>query len=97
MTCEVFHIPGGGAAIVCSSRKRARCRCGSPAPLLCDWKVPGRRSGTCDTPICRSCATSPTPSKDLCPEHAQAFAAWNAAQAERRSPDGPSDPALPGA
>jgi len=43
--------------------------------LLCDWKVPGRRSGTCDVPICSRCTASPAPDKDLCPDHA---AAWKA-------------------
>ena len=75
MTCEHVTLPGGARAIVCSSRKRARCSCGRPAPLLCDWKVEG---GTCDAPICARCATSPAEGKDLCPMHGEAFAAWKA-------------------
>lgn len=51
MTCERVTLPDGGAAIVCSSRRRRRCACGAPATLLCDWKVPGRRTGTCDAPL----------------------------------------------
>lgn len=97
MACERVSLPGGGFAIVCGTRasrgQRAqdRCACGRPATLLCDWKVTapascsaavGRKnSGTCDAPICASCATSPAPEKDLCPTHAAAFARW---QAERR-------------
>ncbi|WP_016745576.1 hypothetical protein [Rhizorhabdus wittichii] len=76
MTCEHVTLPGGGRAIVCSSRRRARCACGRPAPLLCDWKVPGKRSGACDKPICAGCSTKPAPDKDLCPEHAQAYQQW---------------------
>lgn len=76
MPCELHPMPGGGHAIICTGGRRARCQCGKPAPLLCDWKVPGRRSGTCDRPICNTCTTSPAPGKDLCPEHAAAFAKW---------------------
>mgnify|MGYP007030462533 CR=1 FL=1 len=77
MACDLIDLPGGGRAIFCSSRKRQLCdECGRAATLLCDWKVSERRSGTCDRPICRTCATSPAPEKDLCPEHARAFADW---------------------
>jgi len=81
MPCEHVIMPGGGGAIVCSSSRRQRCACGRVATLLCDWKVPGKRSGTCDAPICRTCSTSPAKDKDLCPKHAQAFAEWKAARA----------------
>jgi hypothetical protein len=79
MTCEHVTLPNGARAIICSSRRRRRCACGRPATLLCDWKVPARRSGTCDRPICADCATSPVPDKDLCPAHATAFAEWKVA------------------
>lgn len=82
MACERVSLPGGGHAIVCGSRPRSRCACGKPATLLCDWKVPERRSGTCDAPICASCSTSPAPEKDICPAHAPALRAW---QDNRRS------------
>jgi len=78
MTCEHVTLPDGARAIVCSSSRAKRCACGRRATLLCDWKVPGRKSGTCDTPICAACTTSPAPQKDLCPEHAQAWAEWKA-------------------
>jgi hypothetical protein len=71
-------MPGGGSAIVCTQTRR--CKCGRRAPLLCDWKVPGKRSGTCDAPICARCTTSPQPGKDLCANHAEAFKAWSAAR-----------------
>lgn len=80
MRCERLVLPGGQAAIVCSSRRRRRCACGRPATLLGDWKVPTKRSGTCDQPICTSCSTSPAAGKDLCPTHAQAFKAWREAR-----------------
>lgn len=77
MPCDRVTLPDGTAAIVCSrGPRRARCACGKPATRLCDWKVPGRRSGTCDAPICASCATSPAPDKDICPAHAPALRAW---------------------
>ena len=53
-----------GVAIVCTRGRR--CPCGRPATLECDWKVPTRKSGTCDAPICTGCTTSPAPGKDLC-------------------------------
>jgi len=84
MTCERVELPGGQVAIVCSSHRRARCACGRPAPLLCDWKVAGNASGTCDAPLCDRCGTSPAPGKDLCPEHARAFAAWEAGRRARQ-------------
>ena len=71
MTCTVIETGTGTRAIVCTSGRAARCvSCGKRAPLLCDWKVPSRRSGTCDKPICASCTHSPAPGKDLCPDHA---------------------------
>lgn len=78
VTCEHVSLPGGGTAIVCSTTRR--CKCGRPARRLCDWKVPARRSGTCDKPICSECSTSPAPEKDLCPDHARAFEEWKAAR-----------------
>ena len=82
MACEIIPIPGGGKAIVCSGRARTKqCHCGNPATLACDWKVPARKSGTCDAAICARCTTAPAPDKDLCPAHAVAFESW---QANRR-------------
>lgn len=76
MICEHVPLPTGGHAIVCSRGRRKRCACGSRADLLCDWKVEGKRSGSCDAPICSRCTTSPAPEKDLCPKHAEALAEW---------------------
>jgi hypothetical protein len=67
-----------GNAIVCTPRaRRKRCAgCGAWATLECDWKVPDRKSGTCDAPICSSCTVSPAKDKDLCPKHAAEFRVW---------------------
>jgi len=72
MPCTHVKLADGTAAIVCGGgRRRDKCSaCGKPADLLCDWKVSGRRSGTCDKPICRSCTHRPARGKDLCPKHA---------------------------
>ena len=78
MTCHHVPLAGGGHAIVCTREKTQRCACGRRATLLCDWKVPGKRSGTCDAPICSSCTTSPARDKDLCPKHAEEYQAWRA-------------------
>lgn len=72
MECTRVQLPDGSAAIVCGPRrKRKLCPCGSgrPTTLLCDWKVKGRKSGTCDAPICEACTYVPAPEKDLCPTH----------------------------
>lgn len=83
MPCEHVAMPGGGTAIICTSRSRQRCGCGRPATLLCDWLVPTKRSGTCDEPICRTCSMSPAPEKDLCAGHAAAWEKWQADRATR--------------
>lgn len=79
MTCTPFDVPGLGRGFICTrTRSKPKCACGRPADLLCDWKVPSRKSGTCDKPICSRCTTAPAPEKDLCPEHAEAFKRWKA-------------------
>lgn len=76
MPCTHVTLPGGQRAIVCGPRRRPKlCACGQPATLLCDWKVPAKKSGTCDRPICEACTHSPAPDKDLCTDHA---AQWKA-------------------
>lgn len=84
MPCIPTTLPGGQRAIVCTSRgSRPRCvACGRPAGQLCDWKV---GDGTCDKPICASCSVRPAPEKDLCPEHAKAWAAWKAERSRSKS------------
>lgn len=78
MTCHHVPLPGGGHAIVCGPTKR--CKCGRKATLECDWKVPKKKSGTCDAGICATCTTSPAPGKDLCPKHAAEWAEWQEAR-----------------
>lgn len=70
MPCTPFNVPGVGTGIVCTRGKPKRCKCGAVATRLCDWKVPGKKSGTCDEPLCANCASEPAPGKDLCPTHA---------------------------
>jgi hypothetical protein len=76
MTCQRVNV-GGHVGIVCGVRgRKLKCKCGRPATLECDWKVPTRKSGTCDAPICERCTTRPTPGKDLCARHAAEFEGW---------------------
>ena len=84
MACEHVILPGGGRAIVCTSERHKLCACGRVARLECDWKVPERRSGTCDALICAACAVSPMPGKDLCPDHAREWGRWKADRAAGR-------------
>jgi hypothetical protein len=48
VSCTPFHLPDGTRGIVCTREPAKRCRCGKRATLLCDWKVPARKSVTCD-------------------------------------------------
>ena len=82
MPCIPFRTPDGASGFMCTGRSRTpKCPdCGRRAYLLCDWKVPANKSGTCDAPICANCATSPAPGKDLCPTHAEAWRAWKGAR-----------------
>jgi len=73
MPCTHVRRPDGIGAIVCTPTQR--CACGARATKLCDWKVPTKKSGTCDRPLCARCTHVPAPDKDLCPEHA---AEWGA-------------------
>lgn len=82
MACKRVTLPGGIAAIVCGTRGARRCACGRKSTLLCDWRVPARKSGTCDAPICDQCSTRPAPDKDLCPAHAAEFEVWKARRAK---------------
>lgn len=82
MPCVVVRLPDGGSAIVCTVGRHQRCSCGARATLLCDWKVPARRSGTCDAQICEGCSHKPAPEKDLCPTHAAEWKARQAAKAD---------------
>lgn len=84
MPCTHVKVPGGHA-IVCGPALRQRCcvaGCEAEVTRLCDWKVPERQSGTCDSPICAFHSTEPDPreDKDLCPEHAITWRAWKAAR-----------------
>lgn len=86
MACEHVKMPNGGSAIVCSSDRRPKCSgCGKPARLLCDWKVPGTRYGTCDAPVCENYSVKPAEGKDLCPTHAAAYDQWCAERADREA------------
>lgn len=93
MACEHVTMPAGGRAIVCSSRQR--CDCGRNSTLLCDWIVSGKKSGTCDKPICRWCTTSPAAGKDLCRAHARAYTDWLAERAARRASSGDAPEGAP--
>lgn len=82
MPCTPFKTADGMTGIVCTGRRKAPkcCQCGRVSTLQCDWKVPGKKSGTCDKHICFVCAYSPAPNKDLCPPHTKAWRAWQEAR-----------------
>jgi hypothetical protein len=75
--CLHMKMPDGTVGIICGARqKRQFCACGRVSTKLCDWKVPGKKSGTCDAPLCDQHAFAVAPDRDLCPEHQRAFDAW---------------------
>jgi len=76
MACEHIKFPDGTTAIICGLPSRKHCVCGRAADFLCDWKVAGRRSGTCDKPICAAHAEQVAPGKHLCPEHQEEWEQW---------------------
>lgn len=82
MICETVPLAAGGNMIVCRAGSRKRCACGRRATLECDWKVPTRRSGTCDRALCEGCTSAPAPGKDLCPDHARDYSHWKAVRGQ---------------
>jgi hypothetical protein len=75
--CDHVKFPDGSFAWICGVRRTKQfCACGRAGELLCDWKVKGKKSGTCDAPICRRCAHQVGPDKHLCREHTRAWADW---------------------
>ena len=72
MPCYI-RTQNGHTVIACartSHQKQAHCRyCGRPAPLLCDYPLPG--GGTCDAPICHKCSVRVSSNTDYCTVHNQ--------------------------
>jgi hypothetical protein len=68
MPCEPFKVDDA-VGIVCTRSRKRTCRwCTRRAHLLCDGASPGRKSGTCDAPICPDHATHVGHNRDLCPD-----------------------------
>ncbi len=75
--CERIQLDNGTQAIICGGQvQKVACHCGRVAKFLCDWKVPERHSGTCDRALCENHAKEVGRCKHLCPEHNQAWIAW---------------------
>ena len=75
--CLHMRFPDGSSAIVCGTRRQRQfCACGRESDFLCDWKMPNKKSGTCDKPICKQHALNVAPDRDLCPEHQREFELW---------------------
>ncbi len=72
MPCSSLRINGMGVIVCGPKRIRGCVKCREIADRECDWKLPNGK--TCDKPICAKCTVSPAPEKDLCPEHAAAWA-----------------------
>lgn len=83
MACEHIKLPDGSTAIICGTRSRKQfCACGRECEFLCDWKVPDKKTGTCDRPMCGHHATQVGPEKHLCAQHLKAYEVWKS----RRDP-----------
>jgi hypothetical protein len=83
--CEHVVMPNGDRGLICGVRgggsPALHCFCGRAAEALCDWKVPAKKSGTCDSPICGLHSKQVARGKHLCPEHQRSFEDW-----KRRNP-----------
>lgn len=75
MPCRPFSHEGM-TGFICGGPRAARCGCGNRGVFLCDWKVEGKKTGTCDADLCGRCAKSPEPEKHLCPTHFIAWGEW---------------------
>lgn len=85
--CDHVKLPDGGFAFICGVRRTKQfCACGRAGELLCDWKVKGKKSGTCDAPICLKCALEVGADKHLCREHRKAFESWRHRHSESNDP-----------
>jgi hypothetical protein len=91
MPCVVFQTKDGlrGIAKV-SHRPRRRCSnvdrsgpCTRWASLECDFPSTKKKSGTCDKPLCTTCAVKMGDDLDYCPSH------------PRDVPPGPAQGGLP--
>lgn len=70
--------------IICRGRHTVEfCMCGRQGDFLCDWKVPDRKSGTCDKPICSKHAKKVGPEKHLCPFHQLQYETWKRKHPEK--------------
>lgn len=92
-----MRMPGGGVAImrVAGQRPRPCVKCGAQSTRLCDWKTSGGkvRPRRCSAPVCDSCTFSPAPKKDLCPQHAEMWAARSSVTQSRQVVNPPADEA----
>ena len=83
--CDEIKLPDGDSFLVCGLRAFKKfCACGRHADFLCDWKVPARKSGTCDAPICSHHAKQVAPGKHLCPLHQKHYEDWKARNPDRK-------------
>lgn len=74
MTCERVAFPGGGGVICIRGKRWPRCSmpgCEHPAPKLCDYPCPRKKSGTCDAKLCNGHAVVVGDDRDFCPAHAK--------------------------
>ena len=75
MPCHTYRGPDGVKAILCGRRLPRLKPCAVckhvTSEVLCDGREPGR-PGTCDLPLCRSCALHHDRGRDgvdFCPRH----------------------------
>lgn len=70
--CNPLKV-NGQPVIICGKKRIKACvKCGTIAPLLCDYPVV--KGVTCDVPICEACALEIGPDRHLCPAHAERYA-----------------------
>jgi hypothetical protein len=77
-----LKLADGTAMHINDGHRRKYCECGRPADFACDWRMPAKKSGTCDGPICKRCALQVAADKHLCRFHQKAYEQW-----KRRHPE----------
>lgn len=80
--CEMRKMPDGTVMFITHSGgpRLVKCDyCQNPHSKLCDWPVPGKKSGTCDRKLCYNHSKQPVPEFgkeqdiDYCPEHYELY------------------------
>jgi len=74
VTCETLKTAFGDITICQRGKRWPSCSvpgCDRKAPLLCDFPIARKKSGTCDAKLCEGHAATQGPDRHFCPPHAK--------------------------